>query len=294
MIKKAILLGVVSTSILAIGGYWVLKATAKSAPHYPVYDDLPTPAVIAHRGGRGLWPENTLYAFQKAVKLGVDMLELDIRQTKDGQLVVLHDEYVDRTTNGEGPINSFTLAEAKKLDAGFNWTKDNKSFPFRGKDIVIPTFQEVLENFPAQKMIVEIKQAQPAIERAVCQAIQAAKKEDHIIIGSFYPEVLKRFRQVCPEIATSASPNEVKLLFAAERLGLTDLLSPAASALQIPKQDGKIEVATPSFIRAAHDRMLQVQVWTINDPDMMLSLIANGADGIITDYPDRLLNLMRK
>ncbi|MDE1462943.1 glycerophosphodiester phosphodiesterase [Spartinivicinus poritis] len=294
MIKKAILLGVVSTSVLAIGSYFVLKATAKTAPHYPVYDNLPTPAVIAHRGGKGLWPENTLHAFQEAVSLGVDMLELDVRQTKDGQLVVLHDEYVDRTTNGKGSISQLTLAEVKKLDAGFNWTEDNQNFPYRGKGISIPTFQEVLKHFPEQKMIVEIKQAHPAIEQSVCQAIRTTKKENHVIIGSFYPEVLKRFRQICPDIATSASPNEVKLLFAAERLGLSELLSPAASALQIPKQNGKIEVATSTFIKAAHDRQLQVQVWTINDTDTMMSLIANGADGIITDYPNRLLTLMSK
>lgn len=294
MIKKAILLGIILITTLFISAYSVLKTTAKPAPHFPIFDNLPTPAVIAHRGGKGLWPENTLHAFQEATKLGVDMLELDVRQTQDGQLVVLHDEKVDRTTNGEGHIGNLSLDDVKALDAGFRWTANKQQYPFRGKGISIPTFQEVLEQFPKQKMIVEIKQIQPAIEQPVCQAILAAKKENHIIIGSFYPEVIQRFRQACPDIATSASPDEVKLLFVAQQLGLEELISPSASALQIPKENGNVEVATSNFIKAAQDRQLQVQVWTINDPDTMMSIIANGADGIITDYPNKLLSLMKK
>ena len=118
--------------------------------------------VIAHRGGWGLWPENTLFAFQNAVDLGVDMLELDIRGTKDGHIVVFHDSRLRRTTNGTGRVNEFTLEELKKLDAGYQWSPDDgKTFPFRGKGIVIPTLKEVFESFPEMRISIEIKDREP-------------------------------------------------------------------------------------------------------------------------------------
>ena len=118
-----------------------LRFMSLPAPEYLYYSgSLKYPLVIAHQGGDGLWPGNTLFAYQNAAKLGVDVLEMDIHITKDGKLVLMHDETVDRTTDGTGEIESMTLAELKQLDAGYSWTPDEgKTFPFRGQGITMTT-----------------------------------------------------------------------------------------------------------------------------------------------------------
>ena len=136
-------------------------------PGHPFLKKNASVEVIAHRGGWRLWPENTLYAFQHAVDLGVDMLEMDIRSTKDGHIVVFHDETVTRTTNGSARVNDLTLVELKQLDAGYKWSADNgATFPFRGKRIVAPTLDEVFPSFPNMRMTIEIKQKDPDIVTA--------------------------------------------------------------------------------------------------------------------------------
>jgi len=115
------LLGLVALLIVI---YVVLALLAKPIPDHPFFDQDGV-LVMAHRGGRGLWPENTLYAFERAVELGVDVLEMDIHSTQDGAFVVMHDSTVDRTTNGSGPIQDFTLVELKDLDAGYGWSGDD-------------------------------------------------------------------------------------------------------------------------------------------------------------------------
>ena len=118
--------------------------------------------VFAHRGGGGLYPENTLEAFRYSAKIGVDVLELDVHSTSDGALVVMHDGSVDRTTDGSGKISEMTLEAVKKLDAGYKFSSDNGlSFPFRGKGITIPTLQEIFDALPEMTFNVEPKQAEP-------------------------------------------------------------------------------------------------------------------------------------
>ena len=129
--------------------------------------------VIAHRGGRSLGPENTLYTFKRAVELGTDVLEMDLQTTSDGALVILHDREVDRTTNGTGAVDSFTLSDLKKLDAGFRWSPDNsRSFPLRSKGITIPTLAEVFKTFPDQRMNIEIKSSQVNTIQNLCRSIR--------------------------------------------------------------------------------------------------------------------------
>ena len=114
--------------------------------------------MIAHQGGDGLWPGNTLYAFEQAAALGVDVLEMDLHITKDGVLVINHDETVDRTTDGTGTIEDMTLAELKALDAGYDWSKDGgQTFPYRGMGLTIPTLEEIFQTFPEYHMTIEIK-----------------------------------------------------------------------------------------------------------------------------------------
>jgi glycerophosphoryl diester phosphodiesterase len=250
-------------------------------------------AVIAHRGGRGLWPENTLYAFKHALDLGVDVLEMDLRRTRDGALVTIHDKLVDRTTNGTGPVQNFTLAELKKLDAAYNWTPDaGQSFPLRGRGITVPTLAEVFEAFPDARMSIEIKESRSSLVIPFCQTIRDYGKVDQVLVGSFHGHIVKEFRRACPEVATSAIMKEAQVFYVLSRVHLGAIYSPSAQALQVPEYFGKLHVVTDNFVNHARERNMAVYVWTVNDVEDMQRLLQLGINGIITDYPDRLLTLL--
>lgn len=248
--------------------------------------------VFAHRGG-GLYPENTLGAFEYSAQMGVDVLELDVHSTADGALVVHHDATVDRTTDGKGRISEMTLAEVKKLDAGFPFTSDGgKTFPFRGQGIQVPTLEEIFAALPAMTFNVEPKQAEPSITKSLCEMIRAKNMTEKVIVGSFRQQAIDEFRQFCPEVATSATPSEVTDFLARSKLGISQSYTPPFQALQVPQNLGKIAVVDEKFIENAHRKNIKVHVWTINKTEDMQRLIALGVDGIMTDYPDRLLELL--
>jgi glycerophosphoryl diester phosphodiesterase len=251
------------------------------------------PLVMAHRGGRGLWPENTLFAFERAVEMGVDVLEMDIHTTADGALVVMHDDTVDRTTTGSGPIHSFTLDELKGLDAAYTWSPDDgQTFPNRGQGITVPTVEEVFAAFPGVPLNIEIKQREPSMVASFCQLIRDHDLADQVLVASFHEETMAEFRQECPEVATSIGTMETVSLFVLSRIFLEDTYGPPAEAAQVPEYRSGLHVLTRRFIDAAHNRNLEVHAWTINEEDDMQRMISLGVDGIITDYPDRLLTLL--
>ena len=188
--------------------------------------------MIAHRGGRSLGPENTLYTFRRAVDLGVDVLEMDVHRTKDGQLVVLHDSTLDRTTNGTGPVDSYTLAELKKLDAAYRWSPDKgKSFPLRGKGLSIPALSEVFEAFPQMRMNIEIKDSGQTELSSFCRLIHDSGMSQKVMVASFESGALKKFRSICPGIATSAGASEVMLFYALQKMHLESVYSPACPGI---------------------------------------------------------------
>jgi glycerophosphoryl diester phosphodiesterase len=250
------------------------------------------PLVFAHRGGGGLFPENTLGAFKYSAEMGVDVLELDVHSTADGTLVVLHDESLERTTNGHGKVSEMPLAEVKKLDAAFNFTPDDgKTFPLRGKGISVPTLQEIFDAFPEMTFNIEPKQAEPSITAPLCEMIRTKNMTGKVIVGSFRQTAIDEFRTACPEVATAATPREASEFLALFEVGLAASYRPPMQALQIPLSLGRLPVVSKNFIAAAHQLNLQVHVWTINDPAEMRNLLDLGVDGIMTDYPDRLLGL---
>ncbi|MGC2237194.1 MAG: glycerophosphodiester phosphodiesterase [Pyrinomonadaceae bacterium] len=253
------------------------------------------PMVFAHRGGGGLFPENTLGAFEYSAKMGVDVLELDVHGTSDGALVVMHDATVDRTTDGRGRIAEMTLGEIKKLDAGYSFSTDGgRTFPFRGKGITVPTLEEIFAAFPETTFNIEPKQETPSIIKPLCSLIHERKMADKTIIGSFRQAILSEFRGECSEVATSASPSEVSKFLTLSKTGLSQSYSPPMQALQVPEYIGSLQIVSKEFVDAAHRRNLKVHVWTINETADMQRLLGLGVDGIMTDYPDRLLNLLRK
>ncbi|MBT8363953.1 MAG: glycerophosphodiester phosphodiesterase, partial [Deltaproteobacteria bacterium] len=175
----------------------VLSYLAKPVPDHPYLN----PAgfmVIAHRGGRSLGPENTLYTYRRAVDLGVDVLEIDVQLTQDNHLAVIHDKTVDRTTNGSGMVASFKLVDLQKLDAGYRWSADQGNpFPLRGKGIKIPGLAEVFQAFPQMRINIESKDPRPAAITSLCQTIQNHNMSQKVMIASFDAGTLKRFRAVC-------------------------------------------------------------------------------------------------
>ena len=283
------LLGLVA---LLVAIYAVLALLAKPIPDHPFFDQDGV-LVMAHRGGRGLWPENTLYAFERAVELGVDVLEMDIHSTQDGVLVVMHDRTVDRTTNGSGPIQDLTLAELEELDAGYHWSDDDgQSFPFRGQGITVPTVAQVFAAFPDMPMNIEIKQSQPSIAASFCQMIRDYGMTERVLVASFNTDTIKEFRRACPKVVTTAGEDEVRLLFGLNVVFLGAIYSPPTKALQVPEYSGDLRVVTQRFVNTAHKRNMQVHVWTVNDTGDMQRFLDLNVDGIITDYPDQLLTLL--
>lgn len=284
------------TVILCATYVYLAMSESKPTDKYKLfYQQTSRPLVIAHRGGAGISPENTIFAFKRSVELGVDVLELDLRSTIDGELIVIHDAQVNRTTDGTGLVSAMTLEEIKKLDAGFRWTNDGgKTFPFRGKDIKIPTLRQVFEAFPDIKINIEPKHNTPLPAKPLCDLIKEFNRADKVIVGTFQDEVLKDFRQTCKGVATSASPSEVSFFLAGYKLGLSESYSPEMQVLQIPKNLGSLQIVTEDYIKAAHKRNLDVHVWTVDDIKDMKRLIEIKVDGIMTNYPDRLLELLNK
>jgi glycerophosphoryl diester phosphodiesterase len=250
--------------------------------------------VIAHRGGGHLWPDDTMLAFSNAVALGVDALEMDVHATSDGVLVVIHDETVDRTTNGSGYVKEMTFDEIRALDAGYNWPlhEESDTHPYRDTGVRIPTLEEVLQAFPDVPMVIEIKQLDPPIVDQFGAMLDRYHRVDNTIVASFHPEVMDEFRSRYPQYATSGVEPEIKRFFTLNLFLLGRFYRPVMDAFQVPETSGNLTVVRPRFVRVARSRGIAIQVWTVNEVEDMERILSSGVDGIITDRPDRLLELL--
>jgi glycerophosphoryl diester phosphodiesterase len=280
--------------ILVFGAVYILLALlAKPAPNHPFFDPDDEMLVIAHQGGNNLRPDNTLSAYKNAWNLGVDVLEMDVHSTRDDVLVLIHDDTVDRTTDGSGRVLDYTFQELQALDAGYNWTEDDgATYPYRGQGITIPALEEVFTTFPDSRMNIEIKQSEPSITASLCNLIRSHGMSERVLIASFDQETIQTFREDCPEVATTAGQSEVILLYGLSLVYLERLYSPAAEAVQVPEYREGIHVLIPRFVKAAQERNMDVHVWTVNEVNQMQRMLDLGLDGIITDNPDQLLDLL--
>lgn len=252
---------------------------------------------FAHQGGGLLAPENTLSAFDRGASYNPDALELDIQMTRDGEIVVIHDPTVDRTTDGHAAVSALTLEELRRLDAGYHFTPDGgRSFPFRGRGVTVPTLREVFERFPTKLINIDLKEPLPGKEDLLWRTIQAAHAEDRVIVASFDCASLRRFRALAGSaVPTSACPGEVAA-FALHSLSRNPfaarLLKPSYQALQVPELHRGLRIVSPPSIRLAHQMCLKVHVWTVDDPADMRRLLSWGVDGIMTDRPDLLAEVL--
>jgi glycerophosphoryl diester phosphodiesterase len=265
---------------------WTLCLLVLSPNAIPAEPD-PKVLVMAHRGGLGLWPENTLYGYRQALNEGSDVIEIDVWRTSDGVVVVNHDSTVDRTTGGTGPVASFTLEDLQKLDAGYRWSIDG-TYPYRGQGHRIPTLDEVLTEFPDTRLNIDLKENSDELMERVCNLIEKHGATDRLMIASFHQDLLCRFRERCPDIATSAGSREIMRFVILSRLRLSFLHDPPFDAFQVPIKAGPLRIVTRSFVETAHRLGVEVHAWTVNTEAEMRHLIGLGVDGIITDYPDKL------
>jgi glycerophosphoryl diester phosphodiesterase len=268
------------------------------APSKPYYDGVTGTLVIAHQGGDGVWPGDTMYAFEKAVEIGADVLEMDAHITKDGRIVLMHDETVDDTTDGTGLIEEMTLDELKQLDAAHDWSNDDgQTFPYRGMGIQVPTLNELFEKFPQMRYVIEIKLTQNPIDKPMCNLLRKYNMQDKVVIASFHDEAMKNFRVTCPEVATSASRTEVRNYVLLGKAFLWGFYFPKFQSVQPPfdpKDSLNIPIMTKRFIRESHAKNIHVEPWTVDDPALMKQYIEWGVDGIMTDRPDLMVEILGK
>lgn len=252
---------------------------------------------IAHRGGRRIRPEHTLLAYDQALEDGADVLELDVHETSDGELVVMHDDTVDRTTDCTGAIKEMTFEALRQCDAGYDFSPDGgETYPYRGTGLVVPTMQEVFDRYPDAPFVIEIKQANPPIVDHFVEVIRDNGVTDKMIGAAFSDSVLAALRAAAPEIATSMGVNETLVFWGKSFDPIDPEYDPPAEFLQVPTQydvgDRIVDVLHPGFVPRAHELDMYVQVWTINDEETMRDLIEMGVDGIMTDDPPLLTSVI--
>ena len=279
--------------------YLLFTLRSQPLPPHPFFAASDDVLVIAHQGGEGLRPSNTMTAFANAVALGVDVLETDVHATADGELVMMHDDTVDRTTDGSGTLREMTLAEVQALDAGYYWTDDDgQSYPYRGQGLRVPTLRDLLTAFPQMRFNVEIKEQEPPVAEPLCDLIRELGMAEQMLVASFNEAAIVAFRQACREVATSMVQAEIIPFFALSKLWLGATYQPQVEAIQVPEFRGGIvpwgdlRVVNGRFVRDAQHHNIEFHVWTVNETDDMQRMLDWGVDGIITDRPDRLLALL--
>ncbi|HUT80388.1 MAG TPA: glycerophosphodiester phosphodiesterase [Candidatus Bathyarchaeia archaeon] len=268
---------------------------------------------MAHRGDSANAPENTLLAYADAIKLKVDVVETDLRVTKDNEIIFFHDARVDRTTNSKGTVRSLTLNEIKQLDQGYRFRGVEELegiFPFRGKGLQIQTLEEILTRYPKMKFNMDIKDRFTDAPVVLSKKLKELDAEDRVMIGSFHHRQLRIFRTISGA-PTSASPYEIlKYRYKVNKwirknkgfdysqenqLKQEDILGKAQPyfALQIPEKFGPMSVfSDKKFVKVGQMMDIAIHVWTINDPGDMFRLLDWGVDGIFSDTPKMLLDIV--
>lgn len=249
---------------------------------------ISVPRIIAHRGSSGRAPENTLEALELAVREdGAGGLELDLQRSADGEVVVLHDPTVERTTDGHGRADSMELAALRELDAGHRFGEGE----FRGRGCRIPTLREVLEAFPAVWLSLDLKQGDPLTEQATVRLLRAFGRERDVVLGAENPAAARRLASLGPEFPRFLHRDAAREFYLRHRLRAFAGWRTPGHSLQIPVRHGRFDLARPRLVRDAHRAGLRVIYWTVNDAGLARSLIERGADGIITDWPGRMRDL---
>ncbi len=272
-------------------------ATPQQRPNKDVLN-YEHPIVLAHRGGAKLAPENTLAAFNRAAELGVHGFEIDIRMTRDEEILVFHDEFIDRTTDGAGRVADFSLEQLRAFDLGYHFVDLDGQHSYRGKNEKVVLLKELLEKFPQMLINIDIKDAPETYEGSLVPSklwrlIDSLGVQDRVVVTSFYDEQIDRFNLYAQNrIAIGAGENEVKKAYAAFTSQFGHLYQPRADVFQLPLKSSVFRLDSARFIAFLENLNIPVHYWVIDDLSIMRALIAAGAKGIITDRPDLAVELL--
>ncbi|MFZ1063044.1 MAG: glycerophosphodiester phosphodiesterase [Acidimicrobiales bacterium] len=263
----------------------------------------------AHQGGAFEGPSSTLFAIGQALDHGATGIELDVHATKDRHIVVSHDETVDRTTNHHGEIASLDLAQLRDMDNAYWWIAGDAVSPghaeqeyvHRGKapadrNFAVATLEEVATAFPGVLLNLDLKRTAPEVEpyeQLLYDELRRLEMTESVIVASFSDAAIGAFRQVAPEVATSAATNETADFYFSIHADTAPVVAPVV-AFQVPATYGDVTVVDEVFVREAHRHDVAVHVWTINDVDEMNRLIDLGVDGIVSDTPTTLVELLAR
>ncbi|MFH0976699.1 MAG: glycerophosphodiester phosphodiesterase [Spirochaetota bacterium] len=250
--------------------------------------------VFAHRGASKNFPENTMPAFKRAAELGVDYIETDVRFTKDEKFALIHDESIDRITNGTGLVSSYTMDELKRFDAAYHFINDNgKTFPYRSQGIEMMSIDELLTAFPDLKFDIDIKDKNPSQIKRFVEIIDKYNAYDRVIACSKHYVNLNAIRRMCPQIITAFSLWEMMWIFFLYKCGFLFLDLPLkGNALQLPEAYGQFKIVSGKFIDELHKKGIEFHVWVVNEEDAMRRFINMGVDGIMTDDPALLMKVL--
>jgi glycerophosphoryl diester phosphodiesterase len=259
------------------------------------YFDVPRPTILGHRGAAGVAPENTLVSFERGLAAGAHVIETDAHGTRDGVPVLMHDDRVDRTTDGTGALADLDWADVRKLDAGHRFAPAEGGAPgYRGQAIRVPSLSEAFEAFPAARFNIEIKAPGRGLIERIVDLVRTHDREDRTLLVAGEDAIQAELRSVLaatgarPALGASVSDILEVVRAAVEgRAPTTDSM-----ALQVPRAFGGSPLVTPELVAHCHAHDIAVHVWTINDVDEMRELLDLGVDGLVTDLPGRMARLL--
>ena len=268
--KKMLGLIIGLSAVLIFPSLQAVQAEESPKSHYK-------PDIVAHRGASGYAPENTIAAFDLAVKMKADYIEIDVQRTKDGKLILIHDTTVDRTTDGTGKVGDFTYEEIRRLDAG-SWMSEE----FRGEKV--PTFEEVLKRYKGRTgILIELKSPElyPGIEKEVANLLKAyhldKPRNEKVIVQSFNFDSMKRADQLLPRMPIGVLINQAA--------DTTDEAIEQFSSYA-DYYNPSYRLVTEELVTKAHEEGMKIQSWTARSRETVQFLLEMRVDGIITDYPD--------
>ncbi len=234
------------------------------------------PLVIAHAGGEGLGPENTVAAMERSLAAGADALDVDLRMTVDGVIVARHDRDVATTTDGSGNVDSLTWAQIQQLDAAARWDGAPVDDAVR-----VPSLEQVLQRFPDERISLELKQVEPSMAEPLCDLLRRTNSSDRVYLSSNEDAAVYAAGEACPEVLITTTYRDLDDMRAAEAAG-TDWC--AASPIgQPPYREGRFD---RERVEQSHDRGMALYTWVVDDPDVLRELADAGVDGVYTRRPD--------